>query len=135
EAKSINVRLALRPDSWRGLEVGGSFYRDDFRPSPDHAIGQRIAAAFGVYRTPSTEVMAEWLQLSYRQENGARYQSRGGYVQASRAFGKLRPYYRYDRLDIPANTPFIGSFGSSGVDIFGAPLDPADRVGPTTQPA
>jgi len=133
QAKSTNVGLALRPDSWRGLEVGGSFYRDDIPTSPDHAIGQRIAAAFGVYRTPSTEVMAEWLQLSYRQENGARYQSRGGYVQASRAFGKLRPYYRYDRLDIPANTPFIGSFGSSEFNIFGVRLDPADWVGLKTQ--
>src|SRR5262249_61123047 len=92
---------------------------------PAHGIGQRIAGAFGAYRTPSTEVMAEWLQLSYRQENGGRYQSRGGYVQASRAFGKLRPYYRYDRLDIPANTPFIGSFGSSEFNIFRVRLAPA----------
>src|SRR5262249_32964475 len=64
QAKSTNVGLSFQPETWRGLEVGGSFYRDDIPTSPDHAVAQRIAALFGVYRTPDTEVMAEWLQLS-----------------------------------------------------------------------
>jgi len=133
QAKSTNVGLSLRPERWRGLEIGGSFYRDDIPTAPDHAVAHRIGAAYGVYRTPSTEVMAEWLQLSYRQENGVRSESRGGYFQASHAIGKLRPYYRYDRLDIPPDTPFIGTFGSSEFHILGLRFDPADWVGVKTQ--
>jgi hypothetical protein len=133
QAKSTNVGLSLHPERWHGLELGGSFYRDDIPTAPDHAVAHRIAAAFGVYRTPSTEVMAEWLQLSYRQETGVRNESRGGYFQASHAFGKLRPYYRYDRLEIPPDTPFIGTFGSSEFHVLGVRFDPADWVGLKTQ--
>jgi hypothetical protein len=54
-------------------------------------------------------------------------------VQASHAFGKLRPYYRYDRLGIAANTPLIGSFGSSDTHVLGLRLDPAEWVGVKAQ--
>jgi hypothetical protein len=129
QAKSTNLGLSLRPESWRGLEIGGSFYRDDVPTAPERAIGEHIAAAFAVYRTPSTEIMGEWLQLKFHEDDGSRKESRGGYLQASRAFGKLRPYYRYDRLEIPADTPLIGTFGSSEIHVLGVRLDPADWVG------
>ena len=128
QAKSTNVGLALRPDRWRGVEVGGSFYRDDIPVTHEEAIGHRIAAAYGVYRTPSTEIMAEWLQLSYRQQSGADYVNHGGYLQASHAVGKLRPYYRYDRLDIKPGSPLVGTFGSSQAHLLGLRIDPAEWV-------
>jgi hypothetical protein len=129
DAKSTNIGLSLRPERWRGVEVGGSFYRDEVPASPAPSVANRIIAAYGVYRTPSTEIMAEWLQLSYRQAGNLRYENRGGYAQASRAFGKLRPYYRYDRLGIAPGTPFIGDFGSSEAHLLGLRLDPAEWVG------
>jgi hypothetical protein len=128
DAKSTNVGLALRPERWRGVEIGGSFYRDDIPVPPSPSIAHRITAAYAVYRTASTEIMAEWLQLSHDQA-GSRFDNRGGYLQASRAFGKLRPYYRYDRLEIKPGTPLIGSFGSSEAHLLGLRLDPADWVG------
>jgi hypothetical protein len=133
DAKSTNVGLSLRPERWKGAELGGSFYRDEIPASPAPPVANKIAAAYAVYRTPSTEVMAEWLQLSYRQAAGPRYDNRGGYVQASRAFGKLRPYYRYDRLGIEPQTPLIGTFGSSEAHLLGIRLDPADWVGVKAQ--
>ena len=133
QAKSTNFGLSLQPESWRGLSIGGSFYRDAIPIAPEHATGEHIAAAFAVYRTPSTEIMGEWLQLKFHEEDGTSTASRGGYLQASRGFGKLRPYYRYDRLEIPTNTPFIGSFGSSEFHILGLRIDPADWVGIKTQ--
>jgi hypothetical protein len=129
-AKSTNFGLSLRPERWRGAEVGASFYRDKIPGAADTSIANRIVAAYGVYRTPSTELMAEWLRLSYRQiGGGVLYNNHGGYLQASRAFGTFRPYYRYERLDIDRGTPLIGSFGSSKTHLVGVRLDPAAWVG------
>ena len=129
DAKSTNVGLALRPERWSGFEAGGSFYRDEIPPAAGPVIAHRITAAYAVYRTPSTEVMAEWLQLSHRPAGGSTFINHGGYLQASRGFGKLRPYYRYDRLDIVEDTPLIGGFGSSQAHLVGLRVDPAEWVG------
>jgi hypothetical protein len=129
-AKSTNLGLSLRPERWRGAEIGASVYRDDIPAGADTVIKNDIVAAYAVYRTPAVELMAEWLRLSYRPETiGQRFDNHGGYVQASRAFGKLRPYYRYDRLDIDPATPLIGSFGSSETHVFGVRYDPGAWVG------
>jgi len=129
DAKSTNIGVSVAPERWKGLEVGGSFYRDEIPLAPAESLAHRIAAVYGIYRTPSTEVMAEWLQLSYRDGGNGTSETRGGYLQASRAFGRLRPYYRYDRLDIPTNTPLIGSFGSSKTHLLGIRVDPAEWIG------
>jgi len=131
QSKSTNLGLSLRPERWRGAEVGGSFYRDDTPAAPSVVVKNQIIAAYGVYRTPAVEVMAEWLRLSFRPEHatGVRYDNHGGYVQASRAFGTVRPYYRYDRLDIDPGSPFIGTFASSATHVLGVRLDPAPWVG------
>ncbi|HMF95764.1 MAG TPA: hypothetical protein VKE96_15795 [Vicinamibacterales bacterium] len=130
KAKSTNFGLSLRPERWHGAEIGGSFYRDDIPDQGGLAVKNQIVDAYGVYRTPAVELMAEWLRLSYRHEtSGPRYDNHGGYLQASRAFGKIRPYYRYDRLDVDPGTPFIGTFPSSETHEIGARFDPAAWVG------
>jgi hypothetical protein len=129
-AKSTNVGLSLRPERWRGGEVGASLYRDDVPGGSDLVVKNQIVAAYGVYRTPAVELMAEWLRLSYQPQGlGTQYDNHAGYVQASRAFDKVRPYYRYDRLDIDPGTPFVGAFGSSATHVLGVRLDPAPWVG------
>lgn len=129
-AKSTNIGLSVRPERWHGAEVGASFYRDDIVSSSGESIAHRIAAAYAVYRTPSIELMTEWLRLSHRPVGGSRvYVNHAGYVQASRAFGDVRPYYRYDRVNIEADTPLIGSVGSSQAHVLGLRFDPAEWVG------
>jgi len=107
-----------------------------FRSIPIEAsqtIAHHIVDAYGVYRTPSVELMAEWLQLTHTPEGGSKYVNHGGYVQASKAFGMLRPYYRYDRLDINPGTPLIGRFEPYEANIFGLRVDPAEWVGLKSQ--
>jgi hypothetical protein len=128
-AKSTNVGLSLRPDGWRGLEVGASFYRDQIRDRGGSNVGLRIPAAYAVYRSAAAELMAEWLRLSYRLEGATTAHSNGGYLQASRAWGKVRPYYRFDRLAIDPRSPFIGGLKSSRSHIVGLRVDPAMWVG------
>ena len=128
-AKSTNVGFSLRPERWRGLEVGSSFYRDRVRDLTGADIRLRIPAAYAVYRTPIAEVMAEWVRVSYTTADGNAEDSDGGYFQASRAWGKTRPYYRFDRLAIEPLSPFIGGFESSLTHIVGLRVDPAMWIG------
>ena len=128
-SKSTNVGLSLRPEQWRGVEIGASFYRDTILASPSSDVAHRIGAAYVAYRSTSAEVMAEWLTLSHTIENTPTVRNHGGYAQASRSWGRVRPYYRFDRLAIGPSTPFIGDRGSYQANIIGLRFDPAMWIG------
>lgn len=132
-AKSTNFGVSVRPERWSGLEIGTSYYRDEIPHPALQSIDHRIATAFAVYRTPSVEVMAEWLHLSHETLDRHRFNNDAGYAQASRAWGKVRPYYRFDRLTIDPATPLIGDLGSYTANIVGVRIDPAEWVGLKTQ--
>jgi hypothetical protein len=127
--KSTNVGLSLQPRQWRGVNIGTSYYRDEILHPTLGTVDHRITTAYGVYRTPSTEVIAEWLRLTYLTSDGRQSDSLSGYAQASHAFGKLRPYYRYDRLGIDPAAPFIGAFEPYKAHIAGIRIDPAEWIG------
>jgi len=129
EAKAVNAGMAYRPDRWRGLELGGSFYRDVISGVGSTSVDHRIQAAYVAHRTPSTEILAEWLWLTHRPRGGARYGNDAGYVQLSRAWGALRPYYRYDRAVLDPTTPVIGDAGSYRAQVVGFRLDPMPAIG------
>jgi len=126
--KALNVGLSVRPEAWRGLEVGVSHYRDTIpRPSLT-AVPHQVTATYLVYRTRTIEVMGEWLWLTH-DADGARYDNTAGYVQLSRAWGRFRPYYRYDRQNIDPGTPFIGDAPSYKANIAGLRVDPTELLG------
>jgi hypothetical protein len=129
DAKSTNIGVSYRSDRWRGFEVGASYYRDMIRQTATSTVDQNIAAIYAVYRTPSTELMVEWLGLTHVTEDRSRYRNDGGYAQLSRAWGELRPYYRFDRLAISPATPFIGPLGSFTAHIAGLRVDPMKWLG------
>lgn len=127
---STNVGLSFRPAGIPDLEFGGSFYRDRIPQVSLAPIDHRIGALFVAYRTPGTEVMAEWLRLSHRVNTTTTWITNdAGYFQASRAFGKLRPYYRFDRLAIEPGTPLIGGIGSQTAHSVGLRIDPSAWAG------
>jgi hypothetical protein len=129
DGKSTNLGLSFRPARWGGLEAGGSFYRDVIPRGSLPLVEQRIAAAYLVFRTPSSELMTEWLGLWNGAGDGRSYASQGGYFQASTAFDKLRPYYRYDRQAIAPGSPLIGEISSYKANIGGLRFDPAEWIG------
>jgi hypothetical protein len=126
-AKAANARLTFRPDRWRGFEAGVSFYWDTIPSETLGPVAHRIGAAFATYRTPSVELMAEWLILTHDTDDLS-YRNDGSYVQASRAWGKWRPYYRYDRLSIAVGTPFLGAESSEN-HVVGLRFEPSEWVG------
>lgn len=127
-AKAANAGLSFSPDRWRGFEAGASFYWDTIPSETLGPVPHRIGALFATYRTPTIELMAEWLVLTHHTDDLS-YRNDGGYVQASRAWGKWRPYYRYDRLSIAAGTPFLGATESSETHVVGLRLEPSEWVG------
>jgi hypothetical protein len=127
-AKATNFGLSYRPDRLHGLEVGASYYRDTIPVARGASVGQRIVAAYVAYRTPDIEILAEWLALSHRAAGGDRHDT-AGYAQASKAWGKLRPYYRYDRLAIDPDTPFIGLAGAQTAHTAGLRVDVSEWAG------
>jgi hypothetical protein len=132
-AKSTNLGLSFRPAGSGGLELGTSYYRDTVPRSGSSDVDVRIGTAYAVYRTPAVELMAEWLHLQHRPSGAPPFENNAGYLQASRAWGKWRPYYRYDRLSIDTATPLIGSAGSYRSNIVGLRFDPVQWVGLKTQ--
>ena len=127
-AKAANAGISFRPDWWRGFELGASVYWDTIPSDTLGPVAHRIGAAFATYRTPRVEVLAEWLVLTHNTDDLS-YRNDGGYVQASRAWGKWRPYYRYDRLSIAAGTPFLGATESSETHVVGVRFEPSEWVG------
>jgi hypothetical protein len=131
-AKASNVGLSYRPERWRGLEIGASYYRDRISQRGLPSLPQRITAAYVAYRTPVTEVLAEWLRLSHGLEGGDHHQD-AGYAQVSTGWRKARPYYRYDRLAIDPRAPLIGGFESFTGHTAGIRVEAAAWVGVKAQ--
>lgn len=127
-SKATNFGLSFRPDRWRGFEGGASYYLDTVTSPAEQRIKHQIGAAYATYRTPSTEVMAEWLTLA-ESSAGAAARSSGGYLQISRAWGKWRPFYRYDELTIDPQTLLFRGTESSSTHIVGVRMDPSEWVG------
>lgn len=126
-AKAANVRLAFRPDRWRGFEAGGSLYWDTVPHPSLGPVAHRVGAAYAIYRTPKVELMAEWLVMTHDVDDLG-YRNDGAYFQASKAWGKWRPYYRYDRLSINPETPFFGDTESSEAHVAGLRFDASEWV-------
>jgi len=131
-AKATNIGISFRPDGWRGVEVGASYYRDTATDGLDRPSKHQIGAAYVTYRTPSIEVLAERLTHTQRSSDD-RQRDSAAYVQVSRAWGRWRPFYRYDHLSIDPGTVFFGNVESSTAQITGLRVDFSEWAGLKTQ--
>ena len=104
------MALITRPERWDGLQMGVSLYRDrlTLQDTTKAPIDEMVGAAHALYKTDAVELLAEWLAIRHRPHAGGESNmSRGWYAQASHRFGVLRPYVRYDYVDVPpANQVF-----------------------------
>jgi hypothetical protein len=111
---SVNVALIARPEWWDGLQMGVSLYRDrltltDTTKAP---IDELVGVAHAMYKSDAVELLAEWLGMRHRSRAGTEpNMSRGWYAQASRRFGALRPYARYDYVDVPKTDQVFAFLG------------------------
>jgi hypothetical protein len=111
--KSFNLALFARPDAVRGLQAGFSVYHDRLTPGGLPAIGQTILAGHAVYQPGRFELLNEVVVLRHSVEGigGRLYNIPAFYSQLSRDFGKVRPYFRYEYINVPRNEPLFQDVG------------------------
>lgn len=127
-AKSVNLGLTFHPARWTGLELGVTHYRDSIARDGLDAVAHAITAAYFIYRTPSTELMAEWLRLEHEADE-ADVRNDIGYLQVARRVAAVKPYYRYDRVSVDPRTPLIGGTNRYVGHTFGVRWEVSQWVG------
>jgi hypothetical protein len=104
--KSYNLAFYVKPEWARGLQAGGSFYRDRLVPDGIPHVTQSVASAYAVYITPRWEFLNEAVLLTNKQDGvAAPYRTPLMYTQLARSFGKYKPYLRYQYVNSPGNDP------------------------------
>lgn len=111
---SVNVALVTRPTRWDGLQLGVSLYRDrlTLQDTTKAPLDELIGAAHAFYKTDAVELLGEWVAMRHQSRAGGdANMTRGWYAQASRRFRALRPYVRYDYVDVPTSDQLFGFLG------------------------
>jgi hypothetical protein len=120
--KSTNLGLFVRPDRFNGLQAGINWYQASLVPVVSMLPGygtsafpfpnaasyykQSIFIGHVVYIRPRFEFMVEDAEIRDLARGSTRplYTS-GGYAQVSKAYGVVRPYFRYQWLNPNFNDP------------------------------
>jgi len=102
----INIGLFGRPDSIRGLQIGGSIYHDrisDFAKGPNVRLGQMIVNAHVVYIRHCIEFLSEGFLIRHAYEHSSTvFDTPAFYSQISKQFHRTRPYFRYQYINADA---------------------------------
>lgn len=120
--KAFNLGLFVRPNSVRGLQAGFSVYRD--RPAPLDAptIGQTVGAGYVVFQNARYESLNEFVLV--RLASGGRvFNTPAFYTQLARQFGNARPFFRYQYVNVPRDSPLFGDVGRRNGPAFGFRYD------------
>ena len=128
--KAVNLALLARPAGIPGLQAGISVYRDRLEPAQQPAIDETIVAAHLVYQNPVFEQLNEAIFIRHVPADTERAVTTSSfYTQISRQFGRARPYFRYEYLDVPTADPiFSSAMGRSYGPSFGMRFDAAPPV-------
>lgn len=123
--KAFNVALFARPRQVKGLQTGFSIYRDNLTPRVAPNVGQTILATHLVYQNALYEMLNEAVLL--RHSTPARTShALGLYTQFSRRFGRSRPYFRYQHLNVPDSDPLFPAAGRRNGPSLGLRYDVSD---------
>jgi hypothetical protein len=118
--KAVNGALLARPDWAPGLQLGFSTYHDRLTPLGSPKVDETIFATHAVYQTSGLEWLNEVVVVRHAVDGGGVSTSTGFYTQASKPFGRLRPYIRYQHLDVPetdAVFPDIGRMSGPSIGL------------------
>lgn len=125
--RAVNLAVYIAPTWARGLQIGGSYYRDRLTPPGLAPDNQTIGSFYAVYLTPTWEFFNEGVLLTNHIENGGRtYNTPLAYTQLSRKFGAWHPYLRYQYINSPDGDPVNVYTGRYMGPSVGARYDFAD---------
>lgn len=104
--KSYNLAFFIKPDWVRGMQMGGSYYNDVLEPAGMPHVNQSIVSGYVVFFSPKWEFLNEAVLLTNKEEGVATpFHTPLMYTQVARAFGKYKPYFRYQYVNSPGNDP------------------------------
>jgi hypothetical protein len=104
--KAFNAAIYIQPEWVPGLQMGGSFYLDKLYPPGESGVAQTIASAHIVYNNSAWEIMDEAVLVTNKVSGtDLVYHTPLMYTQVSRAFGRYRPYFRYQYVNSPNDDP------------------------------
>ena len=109
--KSFNVALFAQPNAVPGLQLGFSIYHDYVTFSDNINHSELISTAYAVFVNSKYEFLNEAMLV--RHENTSTgapgtFHTPAFYTQFSRAFGKYRPYFRYQYINAGTDEPIYG---------------------------
>ena len=105
----VNAGIFFRPDWVSGLEVGGSFYRDNISDDRNLSLryGQSILNAHVVYVARGLEFLNEGVLIRHAQTGGGNlFNMPGAYTQISKQLGHVRPFFRFQYLNTNPRSTF-----------------------------
>ena len=104
--KAVNFAIYVQPEWVPGLQMGGSFYVDKLYPPTGLGIAQDISSAYVIYNNSVWEIMNEAVLVTNKiSGTDLVYHTPLMYTQISRAFGRYRPYFRYQYVNSPSDDP------------------------------
>ena len=123
--KAFNLGLYSRPKSVQGLQAGFSVYRDRLTPDNAPAVSQTIGAGYVVYQNARYESLNEFVMMRLAT-NGRVYNTPAFYTQFSRQFGSYRPFFRYQYVNVPSDSPLYSDVGRRNGPALGVRYDVTD---------
>jgi len=125
--KSFNLALYSRPTQIPGLQTGFSVYHDHLTPTGVPPVSQTITAGYVVYQTARNESLNE--AIIFRHTRGGEvFYIPGFYTQWSRRYGNIRPYFRYQYINVPSDDPIYRTVGRRNGPSVGFKYDLSDFV-------
>jgi hypothetical protein len=124
--KSVNLGLYARPGGVPGFQAGFSVYRDSLHPLSLPKIGQTIFSGHAVYQRAGLELLNEAVVMRHNVDGGKVFHIPAFYSQLSKQFGKVRPYFRYEYINVPRGEPMFGDIGLLHGPIGGVRYDFSD---------
>ena len=122
--KALNLGLFARPRQLPGFQAGISVYHDHLYPDTGLKIGQNIFSAHAVYEGSHLELLNEVLVIRHTVPAIHRdFDIPAFYSQISRSFGKVRPYLRYEYMNVPRGEPMFSDVGLRHGPIAGIRYD------------
>jgi len=125
--KAFNLAGYIKPDWLSGWQIGGNYYNDERVPDGIPHVKNVITGAYAVYITPVWEFFNECqVQRDRSIGSSITYNTPLCYTQLSHKFGKYRPYFRWQEVNVPVGDPLYGTVGRFEGPSFGTRMDFAD---------
>jgi hypothetical protein len=110
--KTFDFAAWAKPDWAPGMEFGASVYHDRLYPANATRIGQTISSAHVVYNRSGNEFLNEIvIEDNNLLDAHATIHTTGFYSEISHRMAMVRPYFRYEYLNVNQRDPIFGFYG------------------------